>query len=396
MLHTFLLLFFILLLNFPGFSQKKTDLLNWGVKGKVHQINYYQGYDEPQADRGNSPVGELSAISVLNRKGNLSVQFEFWAAGPDCFYKQTVYFYDRKNRKKEKLLFESEKNTALCALRPPLFKENQNDYFDVKTSLIEKTTFDYDRKGRLLRETVYDQNQAMVQENKYEYNARGENTRFTIKQKQNRITGASREPVKTIDFRMSYRDNGKTKETFRYEDGKPIYKGVHYLDKRGRTLGNKQYKLETDPQLKIIRETLVSFSKTYYDGAYDVLDWTIYDNSGKLATRLYILSENDDELVRVEYTHRQALTDPIPFGSEKLTHYGFDWADEPEINQRLKYLVKFDQSVESSDWIPQEFEARLYKFDARGNIVQTSTIQKNNPAENSRLTVRKKDIIYFK
>jgi hypothetical protein len=397
MLRFFLLLVLIPTLNVVVFPQKENDLDKWGVKKKVRQINDYNSYDLPASGPQNPPARSLSYITVFNRNGNLSRQFEFFNSGAECFYRKTVFSYDRKKRKKETARYESEKDAAFCVAAPPLLKKTETEPFERKSSLIEKTRYAYDPDGRLIRETIFDRNQNVVQENSYEYNRRGENTRYTINQQVNRISGASGTPVKTIDFRMSYDDVEKTQRTDRYEDGRLIYKIFYYKDKKGRPVKEEQYRIETDAENNIIRETLSSLSKSVYDGSKEIFDWSIYDNSGKLSQQLYLLSEDDNELMRLEYSPRAAVTVPSAGGSERSTHYLFDSADDPEINRRLRYLVKFDRTLEDPNWMPSDFEAKFYKFDARGNIIQTSTLRRERTApENSRITVSQRDFIYYR
>lgn len=397
MLNPSLIVFLVFALTSAVFSQENRDLREWGVKGKVRRINDYYIYSNPGL---NSTKRSLSYISIFNRRGNLRVQLEIVRGGTECYYKKTVYLYDRKNRRKAIALYKSENNRVFCEDIPSLEQEAQSKISDSgKISLIENKTFEYDRKERLVRETVFDKTRTIVQENKYEYNTRGENTRYTIIQKNNRISGASSTFVKKMDSRIVYQENGMIKETCRYEDEKLLYKDIDYMDKQKRLFKEEQYKLETDSQNRVIKETLGSFSKSYYQENNEVLDWTIYDDAGKLSSQLYILSENGNELMRLEYTPRDAYKGENRTGSQKLTHYQFDSAAavRPEINRRLKYLLKFDKCVESPDWIATRFEARFYKFDAAGNKIQSLFMQQDSPAKEEKSeSIYERELTYYK
>jgi len=395
MLKKYLSIFLILILNLVVFSQKKSDLQERSIKGKVHQINYYDVYSHPNFSEVNSTERYLSSIDVFNQAGNLRVQFEFLGSGKEFYYNKTVYSYDQKGREKSAVLYRSDKSETSYVTTPPLFEENRPENIAGKIFFVEEKTYEYDRKGRISREVVIDKEGMIVQENKYEYNRQGENTRYTIAQQKNRISGSSNLPVKTLDLHMSYRDKGKIKETYRYEDEKLIYKVIGYTDEQKRAIKEEQYNLETDAQNNITKETPSSLSKTYYEGDKEILDWIIYDKSGNLRTRLYILSKNENELIRLEYTRRSALEETNQISAERLTHYRFDHA-RAEINQQLKYILKFDQSVESPDWFPARFETQFYKFDARGNIIQSVTLQQDSPTkENKNESIREQDLIYY-
>lgn len=389
------LAFLILILNFIVFSQKKTDLQEWDLNGKVRQVNSYEVYNFLKSAQPNSTVRILSNIHVFNRKGNLRFRFEFSGNGKDCSYKKTVYSYDQKNRKKSISLYQSEKGESLCIKTPLIFAENQPENLGGRLSFVEEKTYQYDRKGRISNETVFDAEHKIVQKDNYEYNQLGQNTRYTITQQTNRISGVTDVPVKTIDFHMSYRNKGKTKETYRFDDNKPIHREIEHLDKRQRILKTDFYVFETDIQNNIVKKRLGSTSKSYYNKNKEIFDWTIYDKNGDLETQLYILSENDNELLRLEYNHRNKLENVNQNAEERLTHYRFDSA-ESDVNQRLKYLLRFDRFVESPYWIPTSFDNNFYKFDSYLNITRRiakhqNTLRKEDKYE----TIYETEYIYY-
>lgn len=350
------------------FSQSRRDLKQRDLRSEVRQINYYDVYRNSNSDSPNSVERWLSAIDVFNRKGNLRVQFGFSYNGKNCLYKKTVYSYDAKNRRTTEMIFQSETGENICPDKPPVFREDEAEELGGKLSLVEKKIYEYGYMGKIIRETIYDNEDKIVQQNSFAYNARGENIRFTITQQKHRISGSSSGFVKTIDFRMFSSDKGKTKETFRYEDGKPVQREIYHKDEKGRTLTSELYRLESDSQNNVVKEIIGFRTKSFYDNEKELLSWTLYDQNGELQTQLYILSENDNELMRLTYNHRKQAKEADQ-NDEKTTPYQFENIS-PEIIGRLKYVLKFDEFVENPDWIPARLETRAYKFDASGNVVQ--------------------------
>lgn len=115
-----------------------------------------------------------------------------------------------------------------------------------------------------------------------------------------------------------------------------------------------------------------------------------------MQTQLYILSENDEELMRPEYNYQNRANKTNRNSAERLTHYQFENV-RPEIVQRLKYILKFDECVENPNWIPARFENKFYKFDANGNVVQYSSQKRDAPSEKIKNDLkREKDITYYK
>jgi hypothetical protein len=396
MLKIFRLITLIFIFSLTVFSQNKNDLQKSNLRKKVHQVNYYDVYQSPKSNQPNSTERSLSGTAVFNRKGNLRVRFEFSRNGKDCSYKKTVYSYDEKTRKKSAALYESDTGENICPNTPPLFQENKAENLDGRISFVEKTIYEYEPTGKISREIVFDRDNRIVQQNNYTYNRRGEQVRYTITQQKNRISGSSGRFVKTLDFRMFYRDNGKTKETYRYEDGKLIQRDIDYTDKQKRSLRGELYKLEADAQNNIVREIIGFRTKSFYDGNKELFSWTIYNQNRDLETQLYILSENDNELMRLEYNHRNQVNETNQNGAEKLTHYQFENV-RPEIVRQLKYILKFDECVESPDWIPARFETRSYKFDTNGNITRYSSQKRETPSKELKdELVREQDLIYYK
>ena len=369
MVKVFRLLTIILAFSPIVFSQSKKDLKERNLRSKVHQINYYDVYQNSELNSPNSVEKRLSAIDVFNRKGNLRVRFGFSRNGKDCFYKKNIYSYDAKNRKQTEILFQSETGENICPGNPPVFQENEAENLAGELSFIDKTIYEYEDTGKISRKIVYDLDNKTVQQDNYAYNRRGENIRYTVTQEKNRISGASSGFVRTIDFRMFSRDKGKIKETFRYEDGKPIQREIYYNDKKKRAVSGELYKLESDAQNNIVREIIGFRTNTFYQGNKELLVWTIYDQNGDLQTQLYILSENDNELMRLEYNYRNRAKDTNQNDAERITHYQFENISLETINQ-LKYLLKFDECVENPNWLPGRFETRSYKFDVFGNLVR--------------------------
>jgi len=392
MLKSLLLLFSILMINSLLFAQQ-SDLEKWGVKGSARQTNYYDSYDVPYPDPKNNPPSlRLSTISVFNRLGNVILQFGFSGYDKDCSYKKTVYAYDRKNRKKEMTIFESGKDASFCIAAAPLLERDQTAAFEGQASLTEKTVYEYDADGHLVRETIFDRDGQIILENKSEYDARGHFTRYTTNQQRNRISGMSGAFVKTIDSRMIYSQNDRLRETYRYEDGKLISKTVDHLDAKEQIVKEVQYRIETDERNNIVKETITSASSSVFEGTQEFFDWAIYEN-GRHTQQLYLLLENDNELLRIEYAHRETLKDRI----ERSSHYRFDQPGGAEINRRLKDLLKFDRLVDNPEWVAKDLEATFYKFDARGNIVESANIQQHDPKEKiDRQSIYKKEIVYYR
>jgi hypothetical protein len=389
------LAFLILILNFIVFSQKKTDLQEADLNGKVRQVNSYEVYNFPQSAHPNSTIRPLLRTIVFNRKGNLYFIFEFSGNGKDCSYKKTIYTYDQKDRKKSVAIYQSEKGESLCIKTPLIFAENQPENLGGRLSFVEEKICQYDRKGRISNETVFDAEHKIVQQDNYEYNQLGQNTRHIITQQTNRISGVTDVPVKTIDFHISYRNKGKTRETYRFDDNKPIHREIEHLDKHQRILKTDFYVFETDIQNNVVKKRLGSTSKSYYNRNKEIFDWTIYDKNGDLETQLYILNENDRELLRLEYNHRNKLENVNQNAAERLTHYLFDHA-ESDLNQRLKYLLRFDQYVENPDWIPTRFDKNFYKFDSHGNITRCIAHHQNTfRKEDKYETIYETEYIYY-
>lgn len=376
MLKTFQLIFFIHVLGLIAFSQEKNDWQRWRLRGKVHQVNVYNGYIHPKSDPKNSTIRSILAIHVFNRKGNLRVQFVFSSNEKHCSYKKTVYSYNQKDRKKSAAIYDSEDDVSLCKTAVPVFAQNQTENLGGSLSFVGETISEYDEKYRILKETFFDAAHKIVQEDNYEYNRQGQNTKYATTQLTNRSYGVSGLPVKTTDFRVSYRGKGKTIESYRYDDGKPSWKSISYEDQKKRSVGEESYKLEVDAQNNIIKEKLVFNGKHYYDGNKDVFSSTSYAENGDLVSQSYVLSENENELLRLHYEYRDKRKNTNQNAAEKISYYQFSDA-EPELKQRLKYLIKFDQCVENHDWIPASFVNVFYKFDARGNTTTSTYGQRN-------------------
>lgn len=369
MVKIFYLLIVILFSNSIAFSQIKRDLRERDLRSEVHQVNYYDIYKNPNSDPPNAVERGLSAIEVFNRKGNLRVKFEFMRTGKGCFYKKEVYSYDAKDRRKTVMLFQSETGDNICFEKPPVFRENESEELGGKLSFIEKTIYEYGFMGKIFKETTYDAEDKIVQQNSYAYNSRGENIRFVITQQKNRISGSSSNFVKTIDSRISSSDKGKSGETYRYEDGKPIQKEIYRKDEKGRTLTDELYRLEYDAQNNIVKEIIGYRAKTFYDGNKELLSWTIYDQNGDLKLQLYVLRENNNEVMRLMYNHRKQVKALSQNEAKGTTPYQFENIGAETIGQ-LKYVLKFDERVDDPDWIPARLETRAYKFDAAGNMIQ--------------------------
>lgn len=396
MLKVFRLIILIFVFSLIVFPQSRKDLREWNLRAKVHQINYYDVYQNLQSNLPNSTERSLSGIDVFNRNGNLRVQFEFSRNGKDCSYKKRLYSYNTKNRKISVELYQSDTGENICPNIPPVFRENKAENLDGKISFVEETIYEYKWMDKITREIVFDRDNKIVQQNNYTYNRRGENTGFTITQQKNRISGSSDKFIKTLDFRMFYPDNGKTQETYRYEDGRLIRKEIYYKDSQKRIVREEDFNLYTDARNNIIKEIIGSRSKSFYDGNEELLSWTIYDREGDLQTQLYILSENDEELMRLEYNYQSLANETNPNRAERLTHYQFENV-RPEIVQRLKYILKFDECVENPDWIPARFDNNSYKFDSNGNIIQYSSQKRDAPSEKIKDELnREKDITYYK
>lgn len=385
-----------------GFSQIKKDLEERDLHSKVHQINYYDVYQSSTSESPNSVKRSLSAIDVFNQKGNLRVQFGFSRNGKDCSYKKTVYSYDAKNRKQTATLFQSETGENVCPRQPPVFQKNEAENLDGKLSFVEKTIYEYEYMGKITRETVYDRENKIVQQNNYAYDRGGENILFSLTQETNRMSGSSSNFVKRMETRIFMRDKGKIRETYSFEDARPIRRGIDYIDKNKRQSGSEGYKLVPDAQNNITKEIIFARTKTFYDGDKELFSWTIYDQNGKLKTQLYILSKNDNELMRLEYNYRNQEKEVNPNKSALLnnpgssSHYQFENISSETISQ-LKYILKFDECVDNPNWIPARFETRTYKFDNFGNIVQYKFQEREKPSKTIKDTaVYEKEIIYYK
>ncbi|MEO8074235.1 MAG: hypothetical protein ABI686_13430, partial [Acidobacteriota bacterium] len=322
--------------------------------------------------------------------------FEFSRNGKDCSYKKRLYFYDAKNRKTSAALYQSDTGENICPNSPPVFRENEPESLDGKISFVEETIYEYEWMGKITREIVFDRDNKIVQQNNYTYNQRNENTGFTITQHNNRISGSTGNFIKTLEFRMFYPDNGKAQETYRYENGRLIGKELYYKNSQNRIIKGENFSVSADARNNIIKETIGSRSESFYDDDKELFSWTIYDRNGDLQTQLYIFSENDRELARLEYNYRNPANETNRNNDEKLTHYRFENV-RPEIVQRLKYILKFDECVENPRWIPARFENRSYKFDAEGNIIQYSSQKRDAPSEEIKGELsREKDITYYK
>lgn len=375
---------------FVVFPQGKTYLEEWGLKGKIRQINSYDIYYPADSENKTLPERKLTNIDILNRQGNLSVRYSFSGYGSGCYYTKTVYNYDQFNRKREIRVVETEKSDSFCVSDPHAFFQKPPAYFDVKVTLKERKTFTYNRQGKLLKESTFNKSDVLVQENEYQYNRLGMLTRSIIIQTENRISGATPGFIKEMDFQNKYENNGKKVTSYRYEDGKPIYREVHFYDSKRRIVSGELFRLEADDKNRIHREFLGSRTKSYFEGDLEIFDWTMCDKNGVAYSKLYILSKNDNEVMRLGYT-----LDPKR-SAERLSHYRFDPTRSVEENSLLKKLLKYDHLVDKLDWIPTEQETRFYTFDKAGNIIRTTIVQQENPHESEKSKSEyEREIIYF-
>lgn len=389
MAQIFRLILLTLLISPVVFSQIRKDLDDNNLRSNVHQINYYDVYYKPD-------FGEkyLTAIAVYNRNGNLRVNFEFSRQGKNCFYKKTVYSYDTKNRRKTQMLYQSETGENICPRVPPIFQENEVENLAGTPSLIEQTNYEYQDKDRISRDITFDQEGRIILQNNYAYNRRGENVRITTTQQKHRFASLRGNFVKTMEFRMSYRNKGRVFESSRYEDGKPVQREIDYRDKKGRSISSELYRLKSDNRNALVGETINFRTKTLYDGDRSLFSWTIYDDTGKLNSQMYVLREDHNELARLNYRRRHQRIEGST-ENERSNPYLFERLS-PEVVEQLKLILKIDECVEDPNWIPDELETRAYKFDGSKNIIQYKFQEREKTShlitDNS---IHEQDITYY-
>ncbi len=323
------------------FPQEEIDREIDGFKGlvkrvEVYEINFWESESERIKGKRN-----LSGVTLYDRTGNALESVSFTNDGNGAYYDKYVYNYSSKGKKISTDHYVSAKGKPNRLFTVDT-RGNQAESLIQKLgeTLFTRTVHRYDEKGRQVEELTFDANGNTTERKVFSYNEDGKQSKFSIL----KLDGTP-----TLEIISDYKNQGRTVEDTRIENGIEVFKIIYYYDGKGRITQEEQFNLK--PKANAINEkevVLDNKSINTYAGEKREMEWLLFDSNGAPREKLLILDKNDEEVSRERYAY---------------------WIPPSEnTNPEIK-----------PEWRLQDREIREYEYDKQGNWVKCIWSKQEKP-----------------
>ena len=340
MKNFFLIVLFCFCLFLQGTSQAQTEREKDGWKGNVRSVEIYEivfwGLENDQK----SGSRNLRGLSLYNRGGDLIVSWHLTNDANGSYYEKHLYSYDNLHRKVSATIFRSIKtprDTFFSAQR------TSDGSILVKPSLAEfisaKILFEYNPKGKLIKETTSDQNKHLVSRKLVGYDISGNAIKYTFEKKDGSVEAES--DILNLD-------NGQRVETT-IRPGSNLIRSISYSNKSGTEFYQDGY-------------TLKSTEGSRPEAKFVLTSRSIQRNTGTDQNEMVFLKPNGDPESKTVYTRNgayessteQFTAEPLPRGSQ-------------------------NENIEPK-WIAGEKTVHKNEYDIKNNLIKDLWLRRSVPS----------------
>ncbi len=294
-----------------GFSQSRNDWRTYGLKGQPRMVKEYDIFYPTKTH----PIHQkkLSGILIFDSQGKLIEQIGFSFQGDNSYYIRSVNTFDIQGRKVLWETYRSVPTKAENLLLPDILETGETKLnSNLKEIMTSKLVRQFYADGKLSDETFYEGNGEIASDSHYTYPQKNET---------NIIITRNGKPDSVE--KLIYKNKGRQMEHTTYRNGKPEYKSIHQLDKKGRSTFIQQFRVKMDSDGVNPIETYHFKSQRLFSGNNLKTETFSFDEKGSLLSRNLFWQTNNLQLKQKFYKFQPDQSKWV-LNYQTKTNYQFD------------------------------------------------------------------------